>query len=77
MLFIFQWQSYVWPLLIGTDTKPINSARSPCPTCEVRLHHRLRSVFAGAVVLTLIPLVIIRLPALLHPVHVDAPGSSS
>ncbi|MDX2970658.1 carbohydrate ABC transporter permease [Kribbella solani] len=58
MLFLFQWQSYVWPLLIGTDAKHILG-----PVALSNLQGQNFAdyglVFAGAVVLTVIPLVVI------------------
>ncbi len=58
MLFLFQWQSYVWPLLIGTDPKHILG-----PVALANLQGQNFTdyglVFAGAVVLTVIPLAVI------------------
>lgn len=58
MLFLFQWQAYVWPLLIGTDAKHILG-----PVALSNLQGQNFTdyglVFAGAVVLTVIPLVVI------------------
>ncbi|MEU8226214.1 carbohydrate ABC transporter permease [Kribbella sp. NPDC048915] len=58
MLFLFQWQAYVWPLLIGTDARHILG-----PIALANLQGQNFTdyglVFAGAVVLTVIPLVVI------------------
>ncbi|MGW7684655.1 carbohydrate ABC transporter permease [Kribbella sp. NPDC054772] len=58
MLFLFQWQSYVWPLLIGTDARHVLG-----PVALSNLQGQNFTdyglVFAGAVVLTVIPLVVI------------------
>jgi putative chitobiose transport system permease protein len=58
MLFLFQWQSYVWPLLIGTDAKHVLG-----PVALSNLQGQNFAdyglVFAGAVVLTVIPLAVI------------------
>ena len=58
MLFLFQWQSYVWPLLIGTDAAHIVG-----PVALANLQGQNFTdyglVFAGAVVLTIIPLAVI------------------
>jgi putative chitobiose transport system permease protein len=58
MLFLFQWQSYVWPLLIGTDARHIVG-----PVALANLQGQNFTdyglVFAGAVVLTIIPLAVI------------------
>ncbi|MDX6259833.1 MAG: multiple sugar transport system permease protein [Kribbellaceae bacterium] len=57
-LFLFQWQSYVWPLLMGTD-----KAHTLGPVALANLQGQnfvdYGLVFAGAVVLTLIPLAVI------------------
>ncbi|QMU96269.1 carbohydrate ABC transporter permease [Microbacterium esteraromaticum] len=57
-LFLFQWQSYMWPLLIGTDTQhtvgPVALAG-----LEGEFSVDYGVLFAGAIVLTVIPLVII------------------
>jgi putative chitobiose transport system permease protein len=57
-LFLFQWQSFVWPLLIGTDSEhllgPIALANF-----QGQFHVDFGIMFAGAIVLTVIPLVII------------------
>ncbi|SCG72195.1 carbohydrate ABC transporter permease [Micromonospora inositola] len=57
-LFLFQWQSYVWPLLIGTDREHI---LGPVALASMQGQNVVDYglVFAGAVVLTLIPLVVI------------------
>lgn len=58
MLFLFQWQAYVWPLLMGTDTAHI---LGPVALSNLQGQNFVDYglVFAGAVVLTLIPLAII------------------
>lgn len=58
MLFLFQWQAYVWPLLIGTD-----SAHVVGPVALANMQGQFTVdyglMFAGAVVLIAVPLVII------------------
>ncbi|WP_055557182.1 carbohydrate ABC transporter permease [Streptomyces sp. NBRC 110028] len=57
-LFTFQWQSYMWPLLIGTEP-----AKQLGPIALGTLQGQMvvdyGQVFAAAVVLTLIPLVVL------------------
>jgi putative chitobiose transport system permease protein len=57
-LFLFQWQAYVWPLLIGTD-----SAHTLGPIAlaffQGQFSVNYGQLFAGAVILTVIPLIII------------------
>lgn len=57
-LFLFQWQSYVWPLLIGTD-----SAHVVGPVALSNMQGQFNVdyglMFAASMVLTLIPLAII------------------
>lgn len=57
-LFLFQWQSYVWPLLIGTDRSHI---LGPIALANMQGQNTVDYglVFAGSVILTLIPLAII------------------
>ncbi|MEU6714411.1 carbohydrate ABC transporter permease [Nonomuraea sp. NPDC046802] len=57
-LFIFQWQSYVWPLLIGTDTA---HQLGPIALANMRGQFAIDygQLFAGSIVLTIIPLLII------------------
>ncbi|RIQ22866.1 carbohydrate ABC transporter permease [Jiangella rhizosphaerae] len=54
MLFLSQWQAYVWPLLIGTD-----SEHHLAPIALANLRRQLEvdfgQIFAGSVVLTLVP----------------------
>lgn len=58
MLFLFQWQAYVWPLLMGTDRAHIVG-----PVALSNLQGRFAVdygvLFAASVILILIPLVII------------------
>jgi putative chitobiose transport system permease protein len=58
ILFLFQWQAYVWPLLMGTD-----KAHMLGPIALANLQGQnfvdYGVVFAGALVLTLIPLAVI------------------
>lgn len=58
ILFLFQWQSYVWPLLMGTD-----SAHVVGPVALANMQGQFNVdyglMFAGAIVLILIPLAII------------------
>lgn len=57
-LFIFQWQSYVWPLLIGTGT---DHQLGPIALANMRGQFTIDygQLFAGSIVLTVIPLLII------------------
>ncbi|AWS46121.1 carbohydrate ABC transporter permease [Streptosporangium sp. 'caverna'] len=57
-LFLFQWQSYVWPLLVGTDSQHM---LAPIALANLQGQHTVDYgvLFAGSMVLTLIPLVII------------------
>ncbi|MFG1704372.1 carbohydrate ABC transporter permease [Nonomuraea sp. M3C6] len=57
-LFIFQWQSYVWPLLIGTDA---GHQLAPIALANMRGQFTIDygQLFAGSIVLTVIPLLII------------------
>jgi putative chitobiose transport system permease protein len=58
ILFLFQWQAYVWPLLMGTD-----SSHMLGPVALANLQGQnfvdYGVVFAGALVLTIIPLAVI------------------
>lgn len=58
MLFLFQWQAYVWPLLMGTDESHIVG-----PVALSNLQGQFSVdygvMFAGSIVLTVIPLAII------------------
>ncbi|UFU05431.1 carbohydrate ABC transporter permease [Ruania halotolerans] len=58
MLFLFQWQAYVWPLLIGTDSEHI---LGPVALANMQGQFSVDYglMFAGAVVLIAVPLVII------------------
>jgi putative chitobiose transport system permease protein len=57
-LFLFQWQSYVWPLLIGTDDQ---HTLAPIALATLEGQHSVNygALFAGSIVLTLIPLIMI------------------
>ena len=57
-LFLFQWQSYVWPLLIGTDREHI---MGPVALSNLKGQFSVDYgvLFAGAVILTVIPLIVI------------------
>jgi putative chitobiose transport system permease protein len=57
-LFLFQWHSYVWPLLMGTDRGHI---LGPVALANLQGQNFVDYgvVFAGAVLLTLIPLAVI------------------
>ncbi|MFG1819536.1 carbohydrate ABC transporter permease [Kribbella sp. NPDC049174] len=57
-LFLFQWHSYVWPLLMGTDREHI---LGPVALANLQGQNFVDYgvVFAGAVLLTLIPLAVI------------------
>ncbi len=58
MLFLFQWQAYVWPLLMGTDAEHIVG-----PVALANMQGQFSVdyglMFAGSVLLILVPLVII------------------
>lgn len=58
MLFLFQWQAYVWPLLMGTDADHVVG-----PVALANMQGQFSVdyglMFAGSVVLILVPLVII------------------
>ncbi|MHA3722732.1 carbohydrate ABC transporter permease [Leucobacter sp. HY1910] len=57
-LFLFQWQAYVWPLLMGTDKGHI---LAPIALANLQGQHTVDYgvLFAGAIVLTLIPLALV------------------
>jgi putative chitobiose transport system permease protein len=58
ILFLFQWQSYVWPLLMGTD-----AAHVVGPVALANMQGQFNVdyglMFAGSMVLILIPLALI------------------
>lgn len=58
MLFLFQWQAYVWPLLMGTDDAHILG-----PVALANLQGQFQVdygvLFAASMILVLIPLAII------------------
>jgi ABC-type glycerol-3-phosphate transport system permease component len=57
-LFLFQWQAYLWPLLIGTDPAKILG-----PIALANLNGQFEvdfgAIFAGAMLLTLVPMVLL------------------
>jgi ABC-type glycerol-3-phosphate transport system permease component len=57
-LFLFQWQAYLWPLLIGTDQEHL---LGPVALAELTAPHNVDygQIFAGGIVLTAVPLVLI------------------
>jgi ABC-type glycerol-3-phosphate transport system permease component len=57
-LFLFQWQAYMWPLLIGTDQQ---HQLAPIALAALFGEHVVNygQVFAGSVILTVIPLALI------------------
>ena len=57
-LFLFQWQAYMWPLLIGTEP---SKQLAPIALANMRGQFTVDfgQVFAGSLVLTVIPLVLI------------------
>lgn len=57
-LFLFQWQSYVWPLLNGTDSQHILGPIA-LSNMQGQFNVDYGVMFAGSMVLTLIPLAII------------------
>lgn len=57
-LFLFQWQSYVWPLLIGTDSAHIVGPVA-LSNMQGQFNVDYGLMFAASMVLTLIPLAII------------------
>ena len=58
MLFLGQWQAYVWPLLIGTDP-----GKQLAPIALANLKGQFTvdfgQIFAGSLVLTAIPMVLL------------------
>lgn len=58
MLFLFQWQAYLWPLLIGTDPTKVLG-----PIALANLNGQFKvdfgAIFAGSVLLTLVPAVLL------------------
>ncbi|WP_159622736.1 carbohydrate ABC transporter permease [Ruania rhizosphaerae] len=58
MLFLFQWQAYVWPLLIGTDSEHILGPVA-LANMQGQFNVDYGLMFAGAVVLIAVPLLII------------------
>ena len=58
MLFLFQWHSYVWPLLIGTSDSTI---LGPIALSNMKSQHSVDygMLFAGSIVLSLVPLLLI------------------
>lgn len=60
MLFLFQWHSYVWPLLIGTSDATL---LGPIALANMKTQYSVDYglLFAGSVVLSIIPLVLILL----------------
>lgn len=57
-LFLFQWQAYLWPLLIGTDNQHL---LGPIAMADLTAPHNIDygQIFAGGVVLTVVPLILI------------------
>lgn len=57
-LFFFQWQSYLWPLLVGTS---LSRQLAPIALANLngQFHINYGQIFAGAVILTLVPLPLI------------------
>lgn len=58
ILFLFQWQSYVWPLLMGTDTAHIVGPVA-LSNMQGQFNVDYGLMFAGSMILILIPLIII------------------
>ncbi len=60
MLFLFQWHSYVWPLLIGTSEATL---LGPIALANLKTQYSVDYglLFAGSVVLSIIPLLLILL----------------
>jgi putative chitobiose transport system permease protein len=58
MLFLFQWQAYVWPLLIGTDDSHILGPIA-LSNLQGQFNVDYGVMFAASIVLTIIPLAII------------------
>ncbi len=57
-LFLFQWQAYLWPLLIGTDDRHLLGSVA---LAELTAPHNVDygQIFAGGIVLTAVPLLLI------------------
>jgi putative chitobiose transport system permease protein len=57
MLFLAQWQAYLWPLLIGTEPE-----KTLAPIALANLKGQLTtdygSILAGSIVLTIVPLLL-------------------
>lgn len=58
MLFLFQWQAYVWPLLMGTDAEHVVGPVA-LANMQGQFNVDYGLMFAGSVVLILVPLVVI------------------
>ncbi|WP_052226855.1 carbohydrate ABC transporter permease [Microbacterium mangrovi] len=58
MLFLFQWQAYVWPLLMGTDNTHILGPVA-LANMQGQFHVDYGVLFAASMILVLIPLAII------------------
>ena len=58
ILFLFQWQSYVWPLLMGSDAEHVVGPVA-LANMQGQFHVDYGLMFAGSIVLILIPLAII------------------
>ena len=58
VLFLFQWHAYIWPLLIGTGK---NTLLGPIALANMKSQYAVDygAVFAGAILLSAIPLVLI------------------
>jgi putative chitobiose transport system permease protein len=57
-LFLFQWGAYLWPLLIGTDSS-VMLGPIALSTLATQQEVDFGAIFAGAVLLTLVPLVLL------------------
>lgn len=57
-LFLFQWGAYLWPLLIGTDSSVM---LGPIALSTLATQQRVDfgAIFAGAVLLTIVPLILL------------------
>jgi len=58
ILFLFQWGAYLWPLLVGTDSS-VMLAPVALSTLATQQHVDFGGTFAGAVLLTVVPLVLL------------------
>lgn len=60
MLFLFQWHSYVWPLLIGTSDATLIG---PIALANMKTQYSVDygQLFAGSIILSIVPLVLILL----------------